>query len=203
MRRRRVRRHNATLGGKQVPVSLLVVPKQLWTDPPVVTWINDRNDYVELEIAQHGAYHSNNTPNGDWAGRPNLNGIPCETCGLTEAENFELLRVGYNTLIGNYADKWVAESGATSGSPKIDWSTSANPLISYAPPYNASDTLSRQAMAQLGYQVLLRQRLRGEPACRATFSPEGSHMEQFDQFGMFHVVGRSPVAAPGDTRRRL
>ena len=31
-------------GGKQVPISLAVVPKQLWTDPPVVTWINDRNN---------------------------------------------------------------------------------------------------------------------------------------------------------------
>ena len=185
-------------GGKQVPVSLLVVPKQLWTDPPVVTWINDRNNYAELEIAQHGAYHFNNTPNGDWTGLPDRNDIPCETCGLTEAENFELLRVGYNTLTGNYADKWVAESGATLASPKINWSTSANPLISYAPPYNASDTLSRQATAQLGYKSFSAGRYE---EASVIFSPEGSHMEQLDQFGMFHAsedLQLLPPETPGD-----
>ena len=189
-------------GGKQVPISLAVVPKQLWTDPPVVTWINDRNNTIELEIAQHGAYHANNTPNGDWAADPNLNRIPCETCGLTEAENFEFLRVGYNTLIGNYDDKWVAESGATSGSPRIDWTTSANPLISYSPPYNASDTMARRATAQFGYRSFSASVCEENPACLGwAFSPEGSHMEQFDQFGMFHVsvdLQLLPPETPGD-----
>ncbi len=189
-------------GGKQVPISLVVIPKQLWTDPPVVTWINDRNNYIELEIAQHGTYHVNNTPNGDWAVDPSLNIYACETCGLTEAENFELLRVGYNTLIGNYADKWVAESGATGASPKIDWSTSVNPLISYAPPYNASDTMSRQATAQLGYKSFSASKYEEEPGYLGwAFSPEGSHMEQFDQFGMFHASADlqvDPPATPGD-----
>lgn len=184
-------------GGMQVPLSLVVIPKQVWTDPPVVTWINDRNDYTELEIAQHGTYHANNTPKGDWATDPERNWLSCETCGLTEAENFELLRVGYNTLIGNYDDKWVAESGATGASPKIDWTTSAHPLISYSPPYNASDTMSRQATAQLGYKSFSASYY--EEAYIElgwAFSPEGSHMEQFDQFGMFHASADLQVDPP-------
>ncbi len=136
-------------GGKQVPVSLMVIPKQLWTDPPLVTWTNDRNDYPQLEISQHGTYHANNTPNGDWANDPALKNFACDTCGLTPAENFEYLKVGYDTLVGNYSNKWVQESGALPDSPKIDWTNSANPLISYAPPYDASDAPSRAATAQL------------------------------------------------------
>jgi hypothetical protein len=186
-------------GGKQVAVSLLVIPKQLWTDPPVLTWINDRNDYAELEIAQHGTYHADNVLKGDWAGLADRNFYACETCGLTEAENFELLRVGYNTLTGNYADKWVAESGATPSSPKVDWSTSANPLISYAPPYNTSDTTSRQASAQLGYKSFsasVYEEKSGTGYLGHIFSPEGSHMEQFDQFGMFHASADLQVDPP-------
>lgn len=175
-------------GGKQVPISLVVIPKQLWTDPPVVAWINDRNNYPELEITQHASYHTNNTPLGDWATDNTRNFYSCETCGLTEAENFELMRVGYDTLLGNYTNKWVAESGATISSPKIDWSSSANPLISYAPPYNASDTMSRQATAQFGYKSFSASFYEEDPAyLGGVFSPEGSHMEQFDQFGMFHA----------------
>ncbi|HBG59943.1 MAG TPA: FG-GAP-like repeat-containing protein [Anaerolineaceae bacterium] len=184
-------------GGAQVPISLVVIPKQLWTDPPVITWINDRNNYIELEIAQHGSYHISNTLNGDWATDPDLNYFSCETCGLTEAENFELLRVGYDTLLGNYGDKWVAESGASSTSAKIDWTTSANPFISYSPPYNASDALSRQATAQLGFKSFSASQYEEEPGYLGwAFSPEGSHMEQFDQFGMYHASADLQVNPP-------
>jgi hypothetical protein len=189
-------------GGKQVPISLVVIPKQLWTDEPVVTWINDRNDQIELEIAQHGSYHTNNTPNGDWADDPALNIYSCETCGLSEAENFEFLKVGYDTLVGNYSNKWVAESGATISSPFIDWSTSINPLISYAPPYNASDTLSRDATAQLGYKSFSASKYEELSEYLGwAFSPEGSHMEDFDPFGMFHASADlqvNPPLTPGD-----
>ncbi len=189
-------------GGKEVPISLAVIPKQLWTDPSVVTWVNDRNNYPALEIVQHGSYHVDNTPNGDWADDPTRNFYSSETAGLTESENFELLRVGYNTLTGNYADKWVAESGASVASPRIDWSNSANPLISYSPPYNAADTLSRQATAQLGYKSFSASKYEEEPGYLGwAFSPEGSHMEQFDQFGMFHASADlqvNPPETPGD-----
>lgn len=189
-------------GGKEVPISLAVIPKQLWSDPPVVTWVNDRNDYSELEIVQHGTYHFNNTPNSDWRDDPDRNIYKCETCGLTETENFQLLKVGYDTLIGNYANKWVAESGATAASPKIDWSTSFNPLLSYSPPYNASDTLSRQMTAQLGYKGFSASVYEEDPGwLGGVFSPEGSHMEVFDQFGMYHASADrqvDPPETPGD-----
>ncbi len=109
-------------GGKSVPITLVTIPKQLWTDPPVVDWINDRNANPLFEIGQHGSYHVNNTPLGDWKDDPDRNFYACETCGLSFAENFQLMRVGYDTLLGNYGNKWIAESGATAASPKIDWS---------------------------------------------------------------------------------
>lgn len=184
-------------GGKQVPISLVLIPKQVWTDPPVVDWVNDRNDYIELEMGQHGTYHANNTVNGDWEDDPTRNFFSCETCGLTEAESFELLKVGYDTLVGNYDNKWVAESGALETSPKIDWTTSVNPLISYAPPFNASDTLSREALAKFGYKSFSASKYEEiYDQLGWAFSPEGSHMEQFDQFGIYHASADLQVNPP-------
>ncbi len=171
-------------GGKEVPTTLVTIPKQLWTDPPVVDWINSRNDNPLFELGQHGTYHFNNIPNSDWAALPDRNFYSCEPCGLTEAENFELMKVGYDTLLGNYANKWVAESGATGSSPKIDWSTSAYPLLSFAPPFDTSDPLGREAIAQLGFKAFSASVFEESSAI---FTPEGSHHEQFDQFGMFHA----------------
>lgn len=189
-------------GGKQTPITLITIPKQLWTDAPVVDWINDRNNYPEFELGQHATYHANNTTLGDWASDPTKNYFSCETCGLTEAENYELLKVGYDTLLGNYGNPWVAQSGATAASPKIDWSDAANPLISYAPPFNASDTLSRKATAQFGFKSFSASRFEEETDRLGwAFSPEGSHMEQFDQFGMFHASADlqvDPPDTPGD-----
>ncbi len=177
--------HILTLaGGKEVPISLITIPKQLWTDPPVVTWINDRNNNLLFELGQHGSYHVNNTPNSDWGTMPDRNYFSCETCGLTFSESYELLKVGQDTLVGNYANKWVTESGATGSSPKIDWLTSVNPLISYAPPFNASDTIGRQGSSQLGYPAFSASIYEEQSPI---FSPEGSHHEMFDQFGSFHV----------------
>lgn len=176
-------------GGKEVPITLVTIPKQLWTDPPVITWINDRHKNPLFELSQHGTYHVNNIPVSDWKNMSDRNFFSCEPCGLTEAENFELMRVGYDTLLGNYTNKWVAESGATSTSPKIDWSTSANPLLSYAPPYNTSDTLARKAIAQLGFKAFSASVFEEGDAGTygSIFTPEGSHHEKFDQFGMFHA----------------
>lgn len=183
-------------GGKSVPVSLVVIPKQLWTDAPVVNWINDRNDNPLLEIGQHGTYHFNNTVLGDWAALTDRNFFSCEMCGLTQAESFELLKVGYDTLMGNYANKWIAESGATGSSPKIDWSSSAYPLISFAPPFNASDITGRKATSQLGFKAFSASVFEEEGFYSGIFSPEGSHHEQFDQFGMFHVSADLELEPP-------
>lgn len=189
-------------GGKAVPVTLITIPKQLWTDAPVVDWINDRNDNPRFELGQHATYHFDNTPLGDWADLPDRNFFSCEMCGLTEAENFELLKVGYDTLLGNYANKWIVESGATASSPRIDWSTSAYPLISFAPPFNASDTTSRKATAQLGFKAFSASVFEESGFFGPIFSPEGSHHEAFDQFGMFHAsadVELDPPDTAGDT----
>ena len=190
------------VGGKEVPVTLITIPKQLWTDPPVVAWINDRNNSTLLEIGEHGTYHASNTLFGDWALDPERNFFSCEICGLTEAESFELMKVGHDTLMGNYENKWIAESGATAASPKIDWSTSAHPLISFAPPFDTSDTTGRKALAQLGFRAFSASIFEESGVFGPIFSPEGSHHEQFDQFGMFHAsadVQLDPPDTTGDT----
>jgi hypothetical protein len=175
-------------GGREVPVSLVVIPKQLWTDPPVIAWINDRNDNPRFEIAQHATYHVNNVPFSDWKDLPDRNYFSCEMCGLSVAEEFELLKVGFDTLLGNYANKWVAQSGATTASPRIDWSTSAWPLITFSPPFNASDAIGRDAAAQLGYKGFSASVFEESPAYLGNiFSPEGNFHEKFDQFGMYHA----------------
>ena len=189
-------------GGKEVPVSLVVIPKQLWTDPPVVAWVNDRNANALFDLAQHMTYHVDNTPVSDWKNLTDRNFYSCEMCGLSEAEVFELGRVGYDTLLGNYANKWVAESGATPTSPKIDWSDAAYPLISFAPPYNTSDTVAREAVAQLGFKAFSASWYEEAGSYGPIFTPEGSHHEQFDQFGMFHVsadVQLNPPATSNGT----
>jgi hypothetical protein len=189
-------------GGMEVPVSLVVIPKQLWTDAPVIDWINDRNDSARLEIGQHGTYHVNNVLNGDWAGQTDRDFFSCELCGLGVDENYEFMKIGQDTLLGNYSNKWVAESGATAGSPKIDWSSSAHPLLSFAPPFNASDTAGRDAVAQLGYKAYSASVFEEEGFYSPIFTPEGTHHEQFDQFGMYHAsadVELEPPETPGDT----
>jgi hypothetical protein len=180
-------------GGREVPVSTVVIPRLLWTDPEVITWINDRNDNPLLEIGQHGTYHNSgpsNTQLGDWKDDPDKNFFSCDICGLSLAESYELMKVGQDTLLGNYTNRWLVDSGATGASPKIDWSTSANPLISFAPPFNTSDPTGREALAQLGYKSFSASTFEeGEPPTTfgSYFTPEGSHHEQFDQFGMFHA----------------
>ena len=176
-------------GGKSTPVTLVVIPKQIWNafgDPDPIAWINDRNSNFNLEIGQHGTYHADNTLLGDWADDPARNYFACETCGFTAAEMYQYLRIGLRTLLGDYdLDSWIQQSGADPLiSPFIDWSDAANPLISYAPPYNASDTLSRDSTARLYYPGFSAS---DYEESSSVFTPEGSHHEAFDSFGMFHA----------------
>jgi hypothetical protein len=170
-------------GGKSVPVTTVTIPRLLWTDPPVIDWINDRNNNVRFELGQHGTYHDTNTSKGEWASDGTRNFFSCEACGLTEAESYERFRIGNDTLLGNYDNMWLEQSGATASSPKIDWSTSAHPLISYAPPFNADDATARGAIAQLGFKAHSSSVFEENSPI---FTPEGTHHEDFDQFGMFH-----------------
>jgi hypothetical protein len=175
-------------GGKNTPITLVTIPKRLWNafgDPDPIRWINARLPNPNLEIGQHGTYHANNTLLGDWADDPDLNYYSCETCGFSLEEMFQFLRVGQRTLTGDYLDMWLQDGGADPlTSPKVDWTLAANPLISYAPPYNASDTISRDATARLGY-VAFSASVWEENSLK--FTPEGSQHEQFDMFGMFHA----------------
>ena len=72
---------------------------------------------------------------------------------------------------------------------KIDWTGAANPLISYAPPYNTSDTISRDATARLGYRGFSASIVEEQGSLAKFFTPppEESHHEMIDQFGMFHA----------------
>lgn len=175
-------------GGREVPISLVVIPKQLWNafgDPDPIRWINARLGNPNLEIGQHGTYHDNNVPLGDWADMPDRNFYSCETCGFTLEEMFQYLRTGQRTLLGDYLDMWLQDIGADPAtSPKIDWSLAANPLISYAPPFNAYDTVSRDATARLGFTAFTASVYEENSSI---FSPDGNWHEQFDQYGMFHA----------------
>jgi hypothetical protein len=179
-------------GGMDCPLTLVTVPKLIWHSAPdsdPVAWINARIGNPNLEIAQHGAYHANNTPLGDWKDMADRNFYSSESAGLTLEENYQLLRVGQRTLLGEYAqDKWILHSGVNPDTAaKIDWSLAANPLISYAPPFNTSDTIGRDATARLGYRGWSASIAEEEGFLAPFFSPEGSHHEMFDQFGMFHA----------------
>jgi hypothetical protein len=174
-------------GGMNVPMTLVVIPKLIWNafgDDDPIRWINDRNVNPNLEIGQHGTYHENNTMLGDWADDPTRNYFACEECGFTVEEMFQYLRIGTRTLLGDYElDPWIVQSGAEPGSPRIDWNTAANQLISYAPPFNAYDTAGREAEYQLGYLGFSASIYEEQ---NTIFSPMSYH-EKFDEFGMFHA----------------
>ncbi|MDF7826329.1 VCBS repeat-containing protein [Pontiellaceae bacterium B12227] len=179
-------------GGMDCPITLATVPRLIWNaygDPDPVNWITNRISNPNLEIAQHGTYHANNTPLGDWKDLSDRNIYSSETAGLTLEENFQLLRVGTRTLLGEYAsDLWILDSGVDPATaPKIDWSRAAHPLISYCPPYNTADTISRDATARLGFRAFSASIAEEYGSLAQYFSPEGSHHEMIDQFGMFHA----------------
>ena len=181
-------------GGKDTPISLVVIPRRIWDaygDEDPIRWMNARLPNSNLEIGQHGTYHRNNTLNGDWTDDPTLNYFSCETCGFTLEEMYQYLRVGNRTLLGDYGDMWIMDAGAApDNSPKIDWSNAANPLISYAPPYNASDTVSRDAVSRLYFAGFTASTYEENST---KFTPEGSHHKMFDDFGMFHASADEQV----------
>ncbi len=179
-------------GGADCPITVVVIPRLIWNafdDPDPIAWINERISNPNLEIGQHGAYHYNNTPLGDWKDLTDRNFYSSESAGLTLEENHQLLRVGRRSLLGQYEqDKWIMHSGVNPATaPTIDWTLAANPLISYAPPYNTSDTTGRDATARLGYRGWSASIAEESGSLSQFFSPEGSHHESFDQFGMFHA----------------
>lgn len=194
-------------GGMDCPITVVVIPRLLWKsdpDPDPIAWINARIGNPNLEVSQHGSYHFNNTPLGDWKDMSDRNFYSSESAGLTLEENFQLLRVGQRTLLGQYADDlWILDSGVDPvTAAKVDWSGAAHPLISYAPPYNTSDTIGRDATARLGYRGWSASIVEEEGPLAPFFSPEGTHHEVFDQFGMYHASADlevDPEVPPGMT----
>jgi hypothetical protein len=177
-------------GGMDTPITVVVIPKLLFNafgDPDPIDWINMRNANLNLEIAQHGTYHADNTLLGDWADQPDRNFFSCETCGFSVAAMYQYLRVGKRTLLGEYDDPWIL---APTDAPYIDWTTAANPMISYAPPFNTSDTDSRDASSRLGAVGFSASTFEENSSI---FTPEGSHQDDFDQFGMFHASAHLEV----------
>ena len=166
---------------------MVVIPKLIWNafgDPDPIRWINERIGNPNLEIGQHGTYHANNTGSG--TGHPtDRNFFSCETCGLTVEENYQLLRVGTRTLLGDYADPWIQQSGGRSG-------------------HLPEDRLERRGEPADQLRAAVQHLRHGQPRGHlapllagfsasvyeensSVFTPEGSHHETFDQFGMFHA----------------
>lgn len=184
-------------GGKEVPITLVVIPSRLWADPGVIRWINDRNDSDRLEIGQHGTYHANNTSFGDWRAIPGQKELNCEICGLTQAESFALLKIGRDTLAGDYGGPALRLAGADARAPRIDWSRSALPLLTFAPPFNASDPAGRGAVARLRFRAFSASVFEEESSAYGPiFTPEETHHERFDQFGMFHASADIELEPP-------
>lgn len=161
------------VGGKSLPVSVMLIPKMVWTDPTVVSYLSDRLQDPLFELGQHGTYHAAIQP----AGQPSS-----EMNGYDPLEMFAYMRVGQQTMLGQY-DSTPDYLSATTGSPAIDWTGAASRLISFAPPYDEYDVNSVQAVAQLGYLGFSADIwIAGEPR---TLMPALS--DTFDQFGMLHA----------------
>lgn len=160
------------VGGKSLPVSVMLIPKMLWTDPTVVAYLTDRIKDPLFEVGQHGTYHAPIQP----AGQPQS-----EMNGYDPLEMYAYMRVGQQTMLGQY-DMAPDYLSAVDGNPAVDWSGAANPLISFAPPYDEYDVNSVQAVSQLGYLGFSADIwIAGEPR---TLMPALS--DRFDQFGMLH-----------------
>jgi len=178
-------------GGMNTPITVVVIPRLIFNafgDPDPIDWINMRNANFNLEIAQHGTYHADNTLLGDWKDQTDRNFFSCETCGFSVDAMFQYLRVGKRTLLGEYDDDpWIL---APAGAPYIDWTTAANPMISYAPPFNTSDADSRDASSRLLAVGFSASEYEEDSSI---FTPEGSHQDDFDLFGMFHASAHLEV----------
>jgi hypothetical protein len=165
-------------GGKELPVSLVLIPKMLWTDPPVIGYINDRLQYPTFELGQHGTYHGLlQEPGADSS----------EMSGFDPLEMFVYMRVGQDTMLGVYDRPGGSDYlSAVGGNPAIDWSGAANPLVSFAPPYDEYDVAGAEATARLGY-IALSSDIWAESELDDTLMG-ADYSDQFDMFGALHAA---------------
>jgi hypothetical protein len=175
-------------GGKNTPVTLVVIPKKIWDafgDPDPVVWINNRIANPNLEIGQHGLYHNNNLALSDWADTEAGKFYACETCGFSLEEQTEYLRIGKQTLLGDYSNLWIQQAGADPNlSPQIDWTNAAHPLLCYAPPFNTFDSNTLSALSRNGFFAVSGSVFEENSPI---FSPNGSYQGKFDPYGLFHA----------------
>ena len=163
-------------GGKELPVTLMLIPKMLWTDSSVVAYLSDRLARSGFELGQHGTYHASIEP----PGQPDS-----EMNGYNPLEMYVYMRVGQDTMLGNYArpdgSDYIDEKGSTT---KIAWTSTWAPLFTFAPPYDEFDRSGAWATALLGYGAFTSDIwVEGEPR---TLMPDNS--DTFDEFGGFHAA---------------
>lgn len=175
-------------GGKNTPISLATIPKKIWNafgDPDPIAWINNRINNPNLEIVQHGVYHSNNIAQSDWADTEAGKTYSCETCGYSVEELTPYLHLGKQSLLGDYSNPWIQQAGGEFDiSPAIDWTNASHPLISYAPPFNTFDTNTLEALSRNGFLAFSASTFEENSPI---FSPNGSYQEKFDPFGILHL----------------
>lgn len=161
-------------GGAELPLSLMLIPKMLWTDPTVVGYLTARLPYPLFELGQHGTYHAAIQPPGEPSSEMN---------GYDPLEMFVYMRVGQDTMLGNY-DAATDYLSATAGDPAIDWTAAAQPLLSFAPPYDEFDRAAARGTAQLGYAAFTSD-IWVEASDRTDMA---DHTDTFDPFGMLHAA---------------
>ena len=184
-------------GGMEVPVTVVSIPKQLWTDPPVVDWINDRNDNALFELGQHGTYHTNNIPMSDWAALPDRNFYSCEPCGLTLAENFELMKMATircsatTTTGGPQTREPQAVRRRSTGQPR-------RILCSVTRRRSIRPNHWREAIAAWASGAFSASTSRKSESIARSYAGR-IHHEEFDQFGMFHASADLELEPPDTT----
>jgi len=140
----------------------------------------------------------------DWQSLTLATAYSCEMCGLTAAENFELLKVGFDTLLGNYSNKWVAQSGATPTSPKIDWSTSAWPLLTFSAAVQRLGHHGTPGHRPVRVQGLLGEQVRRRAGlARRGLQPRGQPPRAVRPVRHVPHVGRHPAQSACDVERHL
>ncbi len=98
-------------GGKSLPVSVMLIPKMLWTDTTVVSYLTDRLAYPTFELGQHGTYHTAME-------QPPSEDFDSEMTGYDALEMFVYMRVGQDTMTGVYDRPGPSDYlGAVAGNP--------------------------------------------------------------------------------------
>lgn len=117
-----------------LPFTLAVIP---WDEDRFgaargSAYLNEIIDDPNFEVSQHGTYHTCvYTPYLDVHGASSAE----FDCGMDEASSYNLMRVGYDSLIGT-----------------VDFDRASRPLSGFIPPTDAYDAAAGKAIRGLGYR---------------------------------------------------